>query len=733
MTKSEQKEHHFNYFSVDFDEELSAFSGQYLVQQTLYMEHAIQRIFECYTKASHKPTSLIAIGHSMGGIVLRGLINSPTFDYRKINTIITLATPHRQPTMNIDPVLNNYYKNLTQAWSSPNFARDRFENITFLSLGGGFRDFLVRSDLCLKGASENNNQFSWITSSLPNIWLSNDHQCIIWCNELVRALTRMFFKMVNPETNQIYRSPKIRAKILHKVFLLHPEMSKKPNLTLCTQLKTIQSMIIQNTDTQCYKLDNINARDIVNIWIHKSVKLLTCGNSMKTKSCKQVMFTKHNPGGYKFISLKGKTNATQYYLTDMNNKAEIFISKSNNRNVNKLELQPPLSLSSKTEKLSFPSPRFYTEISLLGLTSTWKCYNLHVISDSKCINGSVDPCIVVEIENESTGELYVSQPESQKFQNIVDMKLKFFTLPPSNESLILRIWSKLTFSNLQIDIHADVKCALGQIIRFNPDALIRYTLILNLVNRELNGFVSGFTFLFITFRTTLNCFVFDATNNSLSLFDTIVVESCVIGMSLSIALFFEFLIGVILYIVQKMLFLQHIRRKFFSINSVVVKYMFGAIFIVYFGYIYRAVGPHAVLISCLIVHLFHDISHESIGGSRCGGGSLTFLPITLFSGLVPIVLTIKTILNNSGVTNSSFINMNVMHLTWCYVLYLMVNLVTGHGLGSGIDEMLGFGLISTGVKRALLGVVCLVFMLTEVFNLYNLSYLIIACMVIRIL
>lgn len=485
-------------------------------------------------------------------------------------------------------------------------------------------------------------------------------------------------------------------------------------------------------------------QEVVEIWVHsaaKSVQLLTC-DSMNNKLCKLVSFTKHVSGGSKFVSLKGSTKAIQYYLTGVTNKAEIFIAKNNNRNKNHHEIQLPLALS-KTEKLSLPLPRFFIEISLHGLTSTWKCYNLHVTSDSECNVRRNDQCIVLEVENESTGELYVSQPEPKRFQNnSVDMKLKFFTPSPANESLKLRIWSKSMFSNLQIDIQADLKCALGQIIRFNPDLLIRYTLVLNLVNREVTKFASGFAILFITFRTTLNCFVADATTkNSQSWFDaftdSIVVESCVIGLAMSIAQLFEFVIHVLLYLVQKILFVQYISRQFSSTNSAVVKYVFCSIFIVYLGYIYKTIGPHVVILSCLIVHLFRDISHESItfvGDDY--GSSITFLPITLFSVMVPVVLTLKSFINNGNifndVVNSSFTNSNVVHLALCYALYLMLSLVAGRGRGRGTDHLSGLRQFSGGVKRTLIVVICLVFMLGEVFNLYNLSYLVVARMMIGV-
>ena len=199
MSKSKTQPYHFNYFTVDYEEELSALYGPYLNQQTQFLMYSIERIFDCYRYSQFKPTSVIAIGHSMGGLVIRGLLAMPTFEHRKISIVINLATPQNEPPVRLDRYIHKYYSRVNGIWNRNN---NKFKNITFLSLGGGFRDYLVRSDLSLFKKNMDNH-ISVLTTSLPRIWLSNDHQCIVWCNQLVRALTRMFFRMVNKTTKQI--------------------------------------------------------------------------------------------------------------------------------------------------------------------------------------------------------------------------------------------------------------------------------------------------------------------------------------------------------------------------------------------------------------------------------------------------------------------------------------------------------------------------------------------------
>lgn len=68
--------------------------------------------------------------------------SSDEFDPR-VNTIITLATPHRDPVVAIDLAMVNFYDRIEQEW----VAGLETANITLASIGGSDRDFQVRSGL----------------------------------------------------------------------------------------------------------------------------------------------------------------------------------------------------------------------------------------------------------------------------------------------------------------------------------------------------------------------------------------------------------------------------------------------------------------------------------------------------------------------------------------------------------------------------------------------------------
>jgi glycosylphosphatidylinositol deacylase len=62
------------------------------------------------------------------------------------------------------------------------------KDVAMISVGGGFRDTLVRSDLVsLDSIVPASNGFTTMSTSAPNIWVSADHQVI---ERDVRYLTK---------------------------------------------------------------------------------------------------------------------------------------------------------------------------------------------------------------------------------------------------------------------------------------------------------------------------------------------------------------------------------------------------------------------------------------------------------------------------------------------------------------------------------------------------------------
>ncbi|CAJ1078676.1 GPI inositol-deacylase [Xyrichtys novacula] len=211
---------HFNVFTVDFNEELVALYGGSLLKQTHFLHESIKAILRLYKHLKTPPQSVVLVGHSMGGVVARALFTLPRFNSNLVSLIITQASPHLAPVLALDPYLLDFYSAVRQKWV--NQAR-KLRNVTVLSVGGGYRDYQVRSGLIsLPCPPGDPNKLSLVATAVPRTWVSTDHLSIVWCKELVLATVRAFFDLVNPETRQFTDNPLKKMAVLNHHFIRHP-------------------------------------------------------------------------------------------------------------------------------------------------------------------------------------------------------------------------------------------------------------------------------------------------------------------------------------------------------------------------------------------------------------------------------------------------------------------------------------------------------------------------------
>ncbi|XP_061548382.1 GPI inositol-deacylase isoform X2 [Phycodurus eques] len=211
---------HFNVFTVDFNEEMVALYGGSLWQQTHFLHESIKAILKLYKHLKTPPQSVVLVGHSMGGVVARALFMLPHFNTNRVRLIITQASPHVAPVLVLDPYLLDFYSSLRKKWVKQ---ADELRNVTVLSVGGGHRDYQVRSGLislpCLPGDP---SKLSLVATAVPRTWVSTDHLSIVWCKELVLATVRAFFDLVDPETRQFTDNPAKKIAVLNHHFIRHP-------------------------------------------------------------------------------------------------------------------------------------------------------------------------------------------------------------------------------------------------------------------------------------------------------------------------------------------------------------------------------------------------------------------------------------------------------------------------------------------------------------------------------
>ncbi|XP_053328203.1 GPI inositol-deacylase [Spea bombifrons] len=215
--------YHFNVFTVNFNEELVALYGGSLRRQTKFVHVCIKAILQIYKNQIFSPQNVLIIGHSMGGLVARALLTLKNFNPELINLIITQATPHVLPVLPVDSYLTDFYAMVNNYWILN--ARE-LQNITTLSVAGGFRDYQVRSGLAfLSGSDLEKSALSVVSSAVPLAWASTDHLSIVWCKELILATTRALLDLIDEDTRQITSNVKKKMSVLRHHFVKHPGKS----------------------------------------------------------------------------------------------------------------------------------------------------------------------------------------------------------------------------------------------------------------------------------------------------------------------------------------------------------------------------------------------------------------------------------------------------------------------------------------------------------------------------
>ncbi|KAL5389447.1 GPI inositol deacylase [Paraphaeosphaeria sporulosa] len=215
-----------DFFAVDFNEDFTAFHGQTLLDQAEYLNDAIAFILSLYHTPSRSlrdptlpdPTSILIVGHSMGGVVARTMLTMPNYQSNSINTIVTLAAPHARPPVSFDgdivrtyDGINNYWR---RAYSQEMPANNPLQHVTLISIAGGGLDTIVSSDYSsLASLVPETHGFTVFTSSIPNAWTGADHLAITWCDQVRKSVVRALYDVIDvaKPTQTIPRADRMRA------------------------------------------------------------------------------------------------------------------------------------------------------------------------------------------------------------------------------------------------------------------------------------------------------------------------------------------------------------------------------------------------------------------------------------------------------------------------------------------------------------------------------------------
>ncbi|XP_037939249.1 GPI inositol-deacylase isoform X2 [Teleopsis dalmanni] len=210
---------HMDYFTVDFNDELSAIYGGYLEDQKLFLKICIKSVLALYKHLDNNNKSVVLIGHSMGGKIAQSVLTDND-TVKLINTVIFISSPLDNPVVNIDTEMNLFYEKTNKMLmetrsqnllSNANICTNTVflqeiakkfsiaqqsnksltENVLLISIGGGNRDLLVRAGL----TSSRFSDIHAMTSSIPNVWVSCDHLSSVWCYQLVVVINKFLFEI----------------------------------------------------------------------------------------------------------------------------------------------------------------------------------------------------------------------------------------------------------------------------------------------------------------------------------------------------------------------------------------------------------------------------------------------------------------------------------------------------------------------------------------------------------
>lgn len=243
-----------DFFTVDFNEDITAFHGQTLLDQAEYLNEAVRYILSLYSdpqrasRTSHlpDPTSVIVLGHSMGGVVARAMLVQPNYQANSINTIITMSAPHARPPVTFDGQIVQIYDEINEYWRraySQKWANNNpLWHVTLVSIAGGNLDTIVPSDYAsLESLVPETHGFTVFTTGIPTVWTSMDHQAILWCDQFRKVVSRALYDIVDAHRASQTKPRADRMRVFKKRFLsgLEPTSERTSFLQEATTLLTL--------------------------------------------------------------------------------------------------------------------------------------------------------------------------------------------------------------------------------------------------------------------------------------------------------------------------------------------------------------------------------------------------------------------------------------------------------------------------------------------------------------
>ena len=219
-----------DWFAVSFGEELSAFHGALLEDQTAFAARVVEHVASMYasydavtnsnasedtktkSRKEPEPTHVVLLGHSMGGLVARGALLDDALQKRKTSlavSLVTLASPHAYSPATTTMRAARRHARLNEAWRL-GYAEEKgsVKNVALASVTGGDRDRQVlasHADLKVGGVVDTRFGFAVDAGDVPGAFgVSADHQCVLWCNQIIKAVANAVLDAAHVQETLLY-------------------------------------------------------------------------------------------------------------------------------------------------------------------------------------------------------------------------------------------------------------------------------------------------------------------------------------------------------------------------------------------------------------------------------------------------------------------------------------------------------------------------------------------------
>ncbi|XP_044792739.1 GPI inositol-deacylase isoform X2 [Bubalus bubalis] len=431
--------YHFDFFSVNFNEELVALYGGSLQKQTKFVHECIKTILKLYKGQEFAPKSVAIIGHSMGGLVARALLTLKNFKHDLINLLVTQATPHVAPVMPLDRFITDFYMTVNNYW----ILNARQINLTTLSVAGGFRDYQVRSGLTfLPQLSHHTSALSVVSSAVPKTWVSTDHLSIVWCKQLQLTTVRAFFDLIDADTKQES----------DKIYFTFP---------LANHRKIYTHVYCQSTmlDTNSWIFGCINSTSMCRQGVDLSWKaeLLPTIKSLTLRlqdypSLSHLVVYVPSIHGSKFVVdcefFKKETRSIQLPVTHL------------------------FSFGLSSRKVILNTSGLFYNIELLNFGQIYQAFKINVVSKCSGVKEEITSIYKLHIPWSYEDSLTIAQVPSS-----TEISVKLHIAQPDNDSHVALL-KMYTSSDCQYEVTVKTSFSqiLGQVVRFHGGALPAYVI-----------------------------------------------------------------------------------------------------------------------------------------------------------------------------------------------------------------------------------------------------------------